>query len=82
MDKTFEAKLQKIPSKGGWTYVVMEGSAEHFRTKGLVKVRERSTVSHSRAHSWPSVTAPISSPSRRKFARSWGSRQAIPSPYV
>ena len=39
MDKTFRAKLQKSPSKGGWTYVVMERSAEYFGTKGLVKVK-------------------------------------------
>ncbi len=38
MDKTFHAELQKSPSKGGWTYVVMEGSAEYFGTRGLVKV--------------------------------------------
>jgi hypothetical protein len=38
IDKTFQAVLQKSPSKGGWTYVVMEGSAEYFGTKGLVKV--------------------------------------------
>lgn len=31
--------MQKSPSKGGWTYVVMPGSAEFFETKGLVKVR-------------------------------------------
>ena len=39
MDKTFRAELQKSPAKGGWTYVVMDGSAEYFGTKGLVKVR-------------------------------------------
>ncbi len=39
MDKTFRATLMKSPSKSGWTYVVMDGSAEFFGTKGLVKVR-------------------------------------------
>jgi hypothetical protein len=39
MVKTFEVVLQKSPSKGGWTYVVMKGSAEYFGTKGLVKVQ-------------------------------------------
>jgi hypothetical protein len=39
MDKTFRATMQKSGSKGGWTYVVMDGSAEYFGTKGLVKVR-------------------------------------------
>jgi hypothetical protein len=39
MNRTFRAVLQKSPSKGGWTYVVMEGSAGYFGTKGLVKVR-------------------------------------------
>ncbi len=39
MKKQFTATLQKSPSKGGWTYVVMPGSARFFGTRGLVKVR-------------------------------------------
>lgn len=38
LDRTFTAELRRSEAKGGWTYVVMEGSAEFFATRGLVKV--------------------------------------------
>ena len=39
LDKTFTARMLRSPAKGGWTYVQMDGSAEYFWTRGLVKVR-------------------------------------------
>jgi hypothetical protein len=38
LDRTFTAKIRKSPNKGGWTYVIMPGSATFFGTRGLVKV--------------------------------------------
>jgi len=35
LDIQFTATLQKSPSKGGWTYVVMPGSAEYFGARGV-----------------------------------------------
>jgi hypothetical protein len=39
LNKRFTAPLRTSPNKGGWTYVVMPGSADYFKTKGLVKVK-------------------------------------------
>jgi hypothetical protein len=39
LKKTFIAKLQKSPKKGGWTYVVWPESVRFFETRGLVKVK-------------------------------------------
>ena len=36
---SFTATMEKSPARGGWTFVVMPGSAEFFGTRGRVKVR-------------------------------------------
>jgi len=38
IDRQFNATLLQSPAKGGWTYVVMDGSADYFGTRGRVKV--------------------------------------------
>jgi hypothetical protein len=39
LNKIFTAKLQKSPSKSGWTYLVWRDSVKLFGTRGLVKVK-------------------------------------------
>jgi hypothetical protein len=38
LDRTFSAVLLQSEAKGGWTYLKLDGSAEYFGTRGLVKV--------------------------------------------
>lgn len=35
---SFTATIERVPSKGGWSYVVWPESAEFFGTRGSVKV--------------------------------------------
>ena len=38
LPKSFTAKLEKSPNKGGWTYIVWPASVKFFGTAGLVKI--------------------------------------------
>lgn len=39
LDREFTAPLLTSPNKGGWTYVMMPGSADYLGTRGRVRVR-------------------------------------------
>ena len=39
LNERFTAKLEKSPSKGGWTYVVWPQSVDFFGTRGPVKIK-------------------------------------------
>ena len=39
LNKSFKAKLERSPNRGGWTYVVWPESVKFFGTGGAVKVR-------------------------------------------
>ena len=60
LDHDFTAVLQKSPNPGGWTYVVMPGSAAFFGTEAWSRSGAPSTGTRSEPPSWPSATAPTS----------------------
>jgi hypothetical protein len=76
LNKTFTAKLEKSPNRGGWTYVVWPGSVKFFETRGLVKVSGKIDGHPSAALSWLWETDGTCCRSRQRSEKLSGRRWA------
>jgi hypothetical protein len=81
LDRTFTAELELSPAKGGWTYVVMPGSAEYLGTRGRVPVRIRVDGVETRT-SFMALgdgrhKLPVAAALRRQIGRSAGDRVTV-----